>query len=129
VNGQVSAFARRKGDELSMMVTPSAELTPSYASLSTRRRDLRILAFSTRENTSRIRLPKGAQIVSKPPKVAFASEFGAYSVDVETKGQEVTVTSRLELRVSRVNPERYAEWKTFCTAADEAMSHPLVISQ
>jgi hypothetical protein len=129
VSGQTSGFARKKGTELSMMVTVGADLTPTYASLSSRKQDVRILAFSTRKNTTKIRLPAGAQLISKPPQVKYESEFGAYSVNVEVKAQEVLVTSHLEIRVSRVSRAKYAAWKQFCTAADEAMSHPLVISR
>jgi hypothetical protein len=110
-------------------VTTNVRLTPAYASLSRRKQDVRILAFSTRANTYRIRLPAGAKVISAPPNVSKRTPFGSYSVQVEHKPGEVVVTSRLSVEASRIEPREYPKWRQFCTDADQAMAHRLIVSR
>lgn len=129
VSGRAPGFARREGDQLSIQVTTGARLTPAFASLSRRKQDVRILAFSTRDDTYHIKLPAGAKVITAPPEVNHRSAFGAYSVDVEQKPGEVIVKSRLEVKATRIKPSQYAAWKKFCADADQALSHRLTVSR
>jgi tetratricopeptide (TPR) repeat protein/transglutaminase-like putative cysteine protease len=129
VSGTAPSFARREGDQLSVPVTTNVRLTPAYASLSRRKQDVRILAFSTRENTYRVRLPAGSKVVSAPPNVSKSTAFGSYSVKVEQKPGEVVVTSSLAVKASRIKPAEYSMWRQFCADADQAMAHRLIVSR
>jgi tetratricopeptide (TPR) repeat protein len=128
IRGTAASFARREGKQLSMAVTPRYRLTPVYASLSTRKLDVRVLAFSTLDDTFTIKLPASYKVVSAPPDVAARTRFGSYSVKVQPSNGQVTVTSHLAVKVTRVTPAEYAAWKAFCMAADRALSPRLVVA-
>ncbi|HET7542019.1 MAG TPA: DUF3858 domain-containing protein, partial [Polyangiaceae bacterium] len=127
VRGSAPSFARREGNQLSMAVTNSFRLTPSYASLSQRRHDVRLLAFSALEDRYTIKLPPGSKIISAPSNVTQDGRFGTYSVSVEQDHDQITVQSRLVVKVDRVTPKDYQAWKSFCEAADRAFNPRLVI--
>jgi tetratricopeptide (TPR) repeat protein/transglutaminase-like putative cysteine protease len=127
VRGAAPSFARREGKQLSMVVTESFRLTPNYASLSQRRHDVRLLAFSTLEDQYTIKLPPGSKVISAPSDAAEDGPFGSYSVTVQTDKDQVTVSSRVLIKVGRVTPRDYPAWKNFCEAADRALSPRLVI--
>ena len=110
-----------------MAVTESFRLTPNYASLSQRRHDVRLLAFSTLEDVYTIKLPPGAKVVSVPNDAANDGPFGSYSVSVQTDRDQVTISSRILIKVDRVTPKDYSAWKSFCEEADRALSPRLVI--
>ena len=129
VSGRAPGFARREGGQLSLAVTTGVRLTPSFASLSRRKQDVRLLAFSTRDDTYRIKLPPGSQVVSEPPAVNKEDRFGAYSIAVERKPGEVVIKSRLELRATRIEPSQYSAWKRFCAEVDQAFSHRLIVTR
>jgi hypothetical protein len=48
-------------------------------------------------------------------------------VTVQTDHDQVTVSSRISVKVDRVSPKDYPAWKSFCEAADRALSPRLVI--
>ena len=127
VRGSAPSFARHEGNQLSMAVTESFRLTPNYASLSQRRHDVRLLAFSTLEDQYTIKLPPGSKVVSAPSNATQDGPFGSYAVTVQTDHDQVTVSSRILIKVDRVAPKDYPAWKSFCEAADRALSPRLVI--
>jgi hypothetical protein len=127
VKGTAPSFARQEGGELSMAVTSSLRLTPTFASLSSRTQDVSTLGFSTTEDTVSVDLPPGAKIVSKPEPVRGEGPFGSYSVEVTSEKDKVVVKSRVSVKVSRIAPKDYAAWKRFCEDADRALAPRLVI--
>jgi hypothetical protein len=129
IRGAAPGFARREGQTLSMNVTPDVRLTPGYASLSKRTQDVKILGFSTIDDTFVVKLPPGMKVVSAPQAARADGPFGAYSVQVEQQPGSVVVKSRLLVRASRIPPAQYPAWKQFCEAADRALSHPVVIGR
>jgi cellulose synthase operon protein C len=128
IRGAAETFARREGNQLSVGVTTSLRLVPTYAALAQRTQDLRILGFSTRVDTFVVRLPAGATVDSLPPNAEADGPFGSYSVQAEQQGAQVVVKSRLSIKVSRVTPKDYAAWKRFCAEADQALSARLVVN-
>ena len=127
LRGTVPSLGTRQGNQLTIPVTGGSRLTQDYASLSKRTQDVRIQGYSTRDDTVRVELPPGAQMISLPADAQVESRFGSVRVTVEKQGNEVTVRSRLSLDVTRVKPADYAEWKAFCAAADQAMAARLVV--
>jgi tetratricopeptide (TPR) repeat protein/transglutaminase-like putative cysteine protease len=128
VKGTARGFARKEGGSLSMAVTPSVRLTSTYASLSSRTQDVRIVSFSTVDDTFVIKLPAGKKLESAPPDAKGSSPFGSYSVEVEKTPAQVTVKSRVELRTGRVTPQQYPAFKKFCEDVDRALGGRLVVS-
>lgn len=127
--GQAPAYARRNGDRLSLPVTTRLRLTEAYASLSSRNLPVAIPVMGTVSDVFKVKLPPGFKVTEAPTKVASASRFGKYSVDVEQNGNEVTVSSRVTINVTRVAPEDYERWKAFCQAVDAAMTPRLVVER
>ncbi len=127
VRGSAPSFARHEGAQLSMAVTDSFRLTPSYASLSQRHHDVRLLAFSTLEDLYTVKLPAGSKVISAPSNAAKDGPFGSYAVNVTAERDQVTVSSRISVKVDRVAPKDYPAWKSFCEEADRALSPRLVI--
>ncbi|MCC6216375.1 MAG: DUF3857 domain-containing protein [Polyangiaceae bacterium] len=127
LRGTAPSFARKEGKALAMNVTPNVRLVPTYASLSERKQDVRILAFSTLADTYTIELPAGAKVVALPPAARGESPFGRYSVEVVESGRTVTVRSRVALTRTRVPPAEYAAFRRFCEEVDRAMTTRLVV--
>jgi hypothetical protein len=86
-------------------------------------------SFGTLLDEYLIKLPPGTKVISAPRPVAEDSEFGSFSVEVEERGTNVEVRSRLTLKVTRVAPARYDEWKQFCARVDQAFRPRLVIGK
>lgn len=129
VQGKAPSFARREGDQLSMDVTLATRLTPVYASLSRRTRDVKLPPIGTLRDRYSVTLPPGAKVVSAPIAVKKETRFGSYEVKVEQQAGKVTVESRLTVTVHRVTPKDYAAWRTFCGDVDRALSPRLVVSR
>jgi tetratricopeptide (TPR) repeat protein len=127
VEGTAPGFARREGGQLSMAVTNSFRLTSAFASLSQRKQDLLIVAFSELRDTFTIELPAGTKVVSAPEPANGDSRFGWYSVAVEKQADKITVKSRIGLKVARVAPKDYAAFKAFCVEADRALGARLLV--
>ncbi|HEY6081086.1 MAG TPA: DUF3857 domain-containing protein [Polyangiaceae bacterium] len=127
VRASAPGFARNEGDTLSMPVTSGFRLTPSYASLSQRRLPVELIAFTTIDDTYRIKLPAGAKLISAPAERSASSPFGSFSVKVEQARGEVIVKSKLKVLVSRIEPSDYKAWKRFCEDADSAFSPRLMV--
>ncbi|MDF3069237.1 MAG: hypothetical protein K0R38_4838 [Polyangiaceae bacterium] len=127
IRATAPGFARNEGDTLSMPVTSGFRLTPNYASLSQRRQPVELIAFTTIDDTYRIKLPAGAKVVSAPVPVEKTGQFGTYSVKVEQGNGEVVVKSKLSIKVPRIDPADYQAWKRFCEEADSAFSPRLLV--
>ncbi len=110
-----------------MPVTGGFRLTPNYASLSQRRQAVELIAFTTIDDVYRVKLPASAKVLSTPEERAATSAFGSYSVKVEQVHGEVIVHSKLQVKVSRVEPADYQAWKLFCEEADSAFSPRLLV--
>jgi hypothetical protein len=127
VEGSAPSYARREGGQLSMAVTNSFRLTSAFASLSQRKQDVSIVAFSELRDNVVIELPPGARVVSAPDSANGDSRFGWYSIVVDKQADKVSVKSRLGLKVTRVPPADYAAFKAFCAEADRALGARLVV--
>jgi hypothetical protein len=129
IRGAAPGFARREGHTLSMDLTTKVRLTPNYASLSQRKQDVKLLGFSTIDDSFVVKLPPGMKVLSAPPAARADSPFGAYSVQVEQQQNTVIVKSRLLVRASRITPAQYPAWKQFCADVDRALSYPVVVGK
>lgn len=129
IAGHSPNWAREHGGRLSAAVTTATRLTDEFASLSQRRLPVRIPSFGSVEETYEVELPAGHRIVHQPQEVHIKTRFGSFSVEVQTKQNTLTVTSRLAVDVVRVDPGDYAAWRRFCQAADAAFSPRLVLER
>jgi hypothetical protein len=101
-------------------------LVGTYASLSTRRTDLRVGALETREVESVIRLPQGAKVLSPPRAAKGTSPFGSYEVSVDTSTPGIVkVKTSVALSVPRVKVPEYPAFRAFCEQADRELGQTL----
>ncbi len=129
IKGKAPSFARVEGKRLSIAVTSNYRLTPSFASLSSRKLDVRLPALGTTKNTFSVKLPAGMKVVASPTASSGKSKFGSFQIQVEQSKGEVKVTSTLVISAARVKSSEYAEWKKFCTEVDSAFAQRLVVEK
>jgi hypothetical protein len=127
VRARAPHLLREEGGALSLRVTPRERLAPLYASLSRRQLEVDLGAVAALEEHYEITLPPGHEVKSAPPSSRLETPFGSYSIDVQQAPGKVMIETRLGLAVSRVSPERYAEFRRFCLAADAAFEPRLVL--
>ncbi len=127
VRGVARGFARKDGEALSLAATPTTRLTPTYASLSQRTQDLRVLSFSSIDDTFVIKLPPGHKVRSAPVAAESKTPFGSYKIEVHESPGQISVRSRVELEAPRVTPKQYPAWKKFCEDVDRALGNRLVV--
>jgi transglutaminase-like putative cysteine protease len=118
---------REEGGALSLRVTPRERLAPLYASLPRRRLDVDLGAVAALEERHEIVLPPGFEVKSAPPNAKLSGPFGELSVAVVQEPGKVIIDAAVALSVARVSPERYAEFRKFCQAADAAFEPRLVL--
>jgi hypothetical protein len=118
---------RAEGQRSSLVVTPSERLGARFASLPRRQLEVDIGAFAALDESFVVQLAPGQTVLSVPRAEQGDSPFGQYSVEASVSGNEVRVRSRLGLRVSRVTPQSYAEFRRFCQAVDAAFDQRLVL--
>jgi tetratricopeptide (TPR) repeat protein len=128
IHGTARGFARKEGDTLSMAVTPSVRLTSTYASLSQRTRDVRVLSFATVDDSFVIKLPPGSKMKTGPTPAEGSSRFGSYKVELTSQPGQVTVRSRVEITTTRISPKDYPAFKKFCEEVDRALGGRLVVT-
>jgi tetratricopeptide (TPR) repeat protein len=128
VRGTSPSFARHEGGQLSIAVTRGAHLVARYASLPRRRQDVRILGLSNIEDTFSIKLPPGYRVLSSPQDAKGETAFGRYAVSVASRPGEVVVKSSLALKLTRISPQQYPDFKRFCGEVDSAFSPRLLVS-
>jgi cellulose synthase operon protein C len=127
VRGSASRFGRREGERLTAPVTPGFRLTPSHASLSTRRLPVALPPIGTLMDEFVLKIPRGFRPAGALPSSRVESPFGAVEVTSEQKGDEITVKTRLIIRAHQVEPKDYGAWRNFCSAADAALDSRLLL--
>ncbi len=129
VRGKTPELARRENGKLSLSVTPSLRLSPTYAALSSRQRDVRLLGMPQFDETYVIKLPAGHVVIASPQTTKATGAFGSYSVEVDVSANRVTVRSRLHLSKQRILPAEYGKFREFCAEVDSAFGKRLVIGR
>lgn len=119
--GKVDKLARRDGDAMSVAAGPREHMVREYATLSQRKRDLRIFSLTTDDSETTIKLPAGAKVTSQPRPAKGDGPFGSYLVEVEIKGNEVRTKTRVAVKKSRVSAAEYPAFRAFCEEVDRAL--------
>ena len=125
--GKASALGRRDGNDVSIPIGPTARLVSSFASLSTRRQDIRMHVRSTLDDELVVHLPPNYKVKTLPEPIERKSSLGRLSVSAEIAGMTVTVKTRVAFDKTRITPAEYTEWRAFCEAADRAFLQRLVV--
>ncbi len=119
--GKVTQLARKDTDSMSLAAGPREHMVREYATLSQRKRDIRIFALTADETDTTLRLPAGARITSQPRASHGDGPFGSYRVEVEVSGTQVRTKTRVALKKSRVSAAEYPLFRAFCEEVDRAL--------
>jgi len=125
--GRATSLGRRDGSELSIPIGPTGRLVSSFASLSTRKQDIRMHVRSTLEDELVVRLPPNFKVKTLPDPIERSSPLGRISVTADVAGATVTIKTRVSFDKTRIAPAEYPEWRAFCEAADRAFAQRLVV--
>ena len=119
---QVPGLGHREGGALSVPVgAREGELVRTYARQSSRRHDLILDYPWTQESRIELSAPPGMRVGTLPRPQKIEGSFGTFELDVRQEGGRITSRVRLQVTDRRVPVERYAEFRRFLLAIDEAL--------
>ncbi len=121
VHGRAPQFSRPEGDAVTIPVGRREHMVRDFASLTTRKLDLRMHAQWTAEDDWTVKLPSGAKIRSAPAVAKGSSPFGSYDLDVETAPGLLRVKTAVTLTSTRVAARDYAAFRAWCEEVDRAL--------
>ncbi len=127
--GKIKDLARKDGETASLSVGPKDYMVKEYASLSQRKRDIRISAQTTSVTEWTFHLPAGAKIQSAPQKLSGKSDYGTYAVDVDVKGNDATVRTTIAITKTRITAAEYPKFRAYCEEVDRALGQRLVYTR
>ncbi|HEY1959784.1 MAG TPA: DUF3857 domain-containing protein [Polyangiaceae bacterium] len=125
---KLASFGRRDQDTLSVPIGPRDHMVRDWASLSTRRLDLRVAAQTTTVTDYTIRIPTGAKVAAMPGATSAPSPFGDFKLAVESVPGGVHVTTTLAMSKTHIAASEYAAFRKWCEAVDSALGQRLVVS-
>ncbi len=128
VTAKVPMFGRRDGALVSVPVGPASYLVREYASLSSRKLDVRLRAQTTSVSDHTIKLPANAKVFTSPVATSGTSPYGNFTVAVDNANGQVHVTTTVAITKTRISAAEYPAFRAFCESADRALGQRLVIS-
>ena len=94
-----------------------------------RKHDL-VLGYPVAAGGARHRHPAGGFQPRRLPEPRTAeAPFGRFSLTVEAKGREVSVTATLEVKRHRISKEDYPAFRRFCAEVDAAVAQDLTLGR
>ena len=129
LRGKALSVTRSGGGDLSFAPAPVTSLVGRYASLSTRRQDVKLpFAYGFDDEWS-IKLPAGATLKHAPEDREVASPFGKLEMKVEKTQGKLVVRTKLRLEKTRISPAQYEAFRTFCQDVDRVLGERVVIGK
>jgi tetratricopeptide (TPR) repeat protein len=125
--GKGANLGRRDGTDVSIPVGPTTRLVSSFASLSSRKQDIRLHVRSALDDELVIHLPPSLKVKSLPEAMQQDTPFGSFSISAEAAAGKVLLKTRITIRTTRIKPADYAGWRAFCEAADRAFAQRLIV--
>ena len=125
--GKASTFGRRDGSDFSIPVGPTGRLLASYASLSSRKQDIRMHVRSTLEDEVTVRMPPSFHVKNLPETMHQETPFGTFSISAESQGGKITIKSKVSFDRTRVTPAEYPGFRAFCEGVDRAFAQRLIV--
>lgn len=117
--GKAATFARKDDTQFAVGVGAREHMVKQWAPQSSRKSEIRILALSTQENETVLKLPQGAKVVNAARSAEGKSPFGFYKVEAEEKNGVVRVKTTVAITKSRISAAEYPAFRQFCEQADK----------
>ena len=128
VRARVAQFARRDQGTLSVPVGPKDHMVAEFASLSTRKLDVRLRSQNTQESDYTIKLPGGAKVTAMPTASESQTPFGTHKVIVDQVPGGVRVRTSVAVAKTRITAVEYPAFRAWCEQVDRALGQRLVLS-
>jgi tetratricopeptide (TPR) repeat protein len=126
---KVPGLARKDGDALSIPMGPKEHLVREYATLSSRKLDIRLGAQSSTDFETVVKLPPNAKVGALPKAASGQSAYGSYKVEVESNGNVVRVRTIVAMTKTRIPAAEYAAFRAWCETVDRSLGQRLVFSK
>jgi len=127
VRGRVPQFAVPDGDTMTIPLGRREHMVRNFASLASRKLDVRLLAQFTEQDDWTVRLPAGAKIRSLPSSARSSGPFGSYELDVEAARNVLRARTIVTLRKTRVPAAEYAAFRSWCEEVDRALGQRAIV--
>ena len=114
-------FGRRDGSDFSIPVGPTGRLVSSFASLSTRKQDIRMHVRSILEDEVTVRLPRGFRVKNLPETMKQDTPFGTFPSAPKTRSARSPSKVKSPSTETRITPAEYAGFRAFCEGVDRAL--------
>ncbi len=128
VKARAPQFGRQQGDTLDVPMGRKEHMVRDYASLATRKLDVRFYTQWTQVDDWTVKLPPGAKLTRAPQAAKGSSPFGTYEVTVESGPSQVHVKTVVTLAKTRVLTSEYAAFRAWCEEVDVAMGQRATVS-
>lgn len=127
VRGRVPQFAVSRGNTMTIPLGRREHMVRNFASLASRKLDVRLAAQFTEEDDWTVRLPAGVKIRSLPVASRSAGPFGSYELDVEAVGNVLHAKTTVTLLKTRVAANDYSEFRAWCEEVDRALGQRAIV--
>ncbi len=130
VRGKVPNFGRPEGDALEIPLGRKEHMVRDFASLSSRKLDVRLYSQWTQEDDWTVRLPAGAKVksstqagegLSEPLRLATRSQ-------VEQSGTVLHVKTTVSLVKTHIAPSEYGAFRAWCEEVDRALGQRATVT-
>ena len=128
VHGKVPRFGRPEGDGFTVPVGRREHMVRDYASQTARHLDVRIPAQQTERDDWTLHVPVGARFKDVPVAQSGSSPFGSFSLAVESAGDALHVTTRIELTKTRIAAQDYERFRRWCEQVDAVLGQRATVA-
>lgn len=124
---KVDSLGHKVGSELRIPPLFEASLQAQYARLSERTTTALVAPGAHASVRVRVNLPKGGKLTARPKNTELKFEDAKFKLDVDDQGSKVRLSRSLELPLSRVEPQHYIAFASFCRKVDLAEASELAV--
>jgi tetratricopeptide (TPR) repeat protein len=128
VKGKAPQFARLSDGTLDVPLGRKEHMVRDYASLATRKLDVRFYTQWTQVDDWTVKLPAGAKLKNTPSAAKGAGPFGSYEVTVESSPAMLHVKTTVTLGKTRILVSEYPAFRAWCEEVDRAMGQRASVS-
>lgn len=127
VRVRVPQFAVPDGSTMTIPLGRREHMVRNFASLASRKLDVRLLAQFTEQDDWIVRLPAGAKVRSLPSSTRSGGPFGTYELDVEQAGNVLHAKTTVTLQKTRVAASEYGAFRSWCEEVDRALGQRAIV--
>jgi hypothetical protein len=128
VKAKAPQFGRQEGDTLDVPMGRKEHMVRDYASLASRKLDVRFYTQWTQVDDWTVHLPPGSRLKNTPQAAKGAGPFGSYEVTVESSPASLHVKTTVTLSKTRILVSEYPAFRAWCEEVDVAMGQRATVS-